>query len=90
MQVVAKKAKLEKYKVIHRPEGSSGLNLAELFGQSDDAAISVADLSRDVLDVLRQRGFKFDTTLLLIQDAVGHSPQRPTVWLLNPAEISVR
>ncbi len=45
----AKRAKLENYKVVHRPEPSSGLSLFELLGEDDESDISLAGMSGNLL-----------------------------------------
>ncbi|MFN9915056.1 MAG: S49 family peptidase, partial [Pirellulaceae bacterium] len=48
LAMVAKGAKLDSYKVVHRPEASSGLDLGQLLGgQEDEIDISIAGLWDD-------------------------------------------
>lgn len=48
ISMVAKGAKLDKYKVVHRPEASTGIDLAQLFGgQDDEIDILASDLWND-------------------------------------------
>lgn len=90
LAVVAKKAELEDYKVIHRPVPSSGFDLLELFGEADEEEIFSGATLRSMVSVLRARGFKLDTTLRLLQDATDRVNKRPTIWALHPAEISIQ
>lgn len=90
LAVVAKKAGLENYKVIHRPRVSAGLNLGELFGQSDEDEVWSSAVSSQAIELLQKRGLRLDTTFAILRDAATRTHHRPTVWLLNPAEISVR
>jgi len=91
LQVVAKKAQLDSYKIIHRPEKQSGLPLMELLGSGDDEE---QIFSRSILEqggrILAQRGFSLETVRLLLQDSVQRGNQPPTIWALHPAELSIR
>ena len=89
LAVVAKKAELDNYKVLHRPEASTGLNLAELLGQSDDDEILWNLMPKDAVSLLTRRGLPLDTTLTLLRDALTQANHQPTIWLLGPAEISI-
>lgn len=89
LAVVAKKAELEDYKIIHRPIQSSGLDLFELFGESEEEQIFSSATLKSIIGVLQSRGFKFDTTLRLLKDSAQRANKRPTIWALHPAEISI-
>lgn len=89
LAVVAKKAELEDYKIIHRPIQSSGLDLLELFGEAEEEQIFSAATLKSIISVLQSRGFKFDTTLRLLKDSAERANKRPTIWALHPAEISI-
>ena len=88
--MIAKKAELDDdYKIIHRSAKVGGLSLMELLGESDENEI-FSGLSHTALRSLSQRGLSLAITKLLIEDGLNRSTGRPTVWLLNPAEISIR
>lgn len=87
--VVAKKAGLEKYSVVHRPVSAPGLDLSSLFGDPDSGEIRALGISTDALDLLRRRGLATTILDLLLQDGV-RSGGRPTVWALGPAELDIR
>jgi protease-4 len=93
---VAKKANVEKYKVISRPDAPSGFDLFRLLDESannDIAAEHVGvlkTLEQNLLGVLAQRGFRLDTTRALLNSALKTSPGRPDIWALMPQELRVR
>ncbi|MCA9171881.1 MAG: S49 family peptidase, partial [Planctomycetales bacterium] len=89
LAVVAKQAELDDYKVIHRPEASTGLNLAELLGQNDEDEILWRVMPKNAFALLERQGFAMSTTLTLLRDALASPHRQPTVWLLGPAEISI-
>lgn len=90
--VVAKKAGVEKYKVIHRPEPTAGLGLLSMFEEPDDSQVrtSLSAVESGLLRTLESRGFKTDGLRAILRSAA--SPQRglPTVWALTPGELHVR
>jgi protease-4 len=88
--MIAKKAKLEKFKLLHRPEPSSGLDLFQLLGESDEEDILSRMFSKEAIDVIRRSGFTMGTIRLLLKDAQTFSQDRPTVWAIHPAEIKVK
>ncbi len=90
LAMTAKKAKLEKYKVIHRPEPSSGLDLMQLIGESDEDEIWMRMFSKEAIEILRGSGFSMSTLRTLIRAAKPLTQNRPAVWALHPAEIKVR
>lgn len=93
---VAKKANVEKYKVISRPDAPTGFDLFRLLDESannDIAAEHVGvlkTLEQNLLGVLAQRGFRLDTTRALLNSALKTSPGRPDIWALMPQELRVR
>jgi len=89
LAVVAKKAGLEKYAVVHRPVSAPGLDLSSLLGDPDSGEIRAAGISVDALDLLRRRGLATTVLDLLLRDGL-ESSGRPTVWALGPAELDVR
>ncbi|MCA9212774.1 MAG: signal peptide peptidase SppA [Planctomycetales bacterium] len=90
LAVIAKKASLDSdYKVIHRSAQSAGISLLELLGESDEDEI-FSNVSRTAIRSLARRGLSLNTTKLLVDDALNRTNGRPTVWLLHPAEITIR
>ena len=90
LAVVAKKSKLDKYELIHRPVASSGLDILDLIGEGDEEEILDRSVLSFLVKSLKNRGLSLQTTATLLKDAIENSDNRPTVWLLNTAEISVR
>ena len=89
LAVVARKSDLDEYNVIHRPVTSSGLDLSDLLSQGGDEEIWHR-LPATAVKLLERRGFDLNTTRTIIQDNMSNRGQRPTIWLLNPMEFSVR
>ena len=91
LAAVAKKAGIEKYEIVHRPNVSAGLDLSVLFGDSD-ASTRLASLgvSREALALLGQAGLRTGVIDLFLREAIGGASGRPTVWALAPDELSIR
>lgn len=90
LATVAKKAGLEKYSVVHRPNVSAGLDLSALFGDGDSSEIRALGVSAETLALLRRHGVTTPLVEMFLRDALDAATGRPTVWALGPAEISVR
>lgn len=90
LAVVAKKAGLEKYNVIHRPNVSGGLDLSSILGEADDEEVRLMGISSDALKLLRQRGVSSSVLDCLLRDAMQNVSGRPTIWAIGPAEIHVK
>lgn len=90
LAVVAKKAGLEKYNVVHRPNVSGGLDLSSILGESDDEEVRLMGISSDALRLLRQRGVSSNVLDCLLRDAMQNISGRPTIWAIGPAEIHVK
>jgi protease-4 len=88
LAVVAKKAGLESFEVVHRPEQSTGLDLSTLLGDSEEDLRAIG-VSADAVDLLRKRGLSTRVLEILIGDALSDGQQRPSVWALGPADLSV-
>ncbi len=82
--VVAKKAKLEKYSVIHRPEPSSGLDLFELLGEQGEDEIMTKIIESEVWKTLRSSGFSLSPLYAILQSA-RQSNAKPNIWAMLPA-----
>lgn len=89
LAVVAKKAELDSYEVVHRPQLSTGLDLSTLLGDSEDELRSLG-ISGDAVALLKKRGLATAVVEALIGDAFGAGQVRPSVWALGPAGLSVR
>ena len=87
--VVAKKADLESYEVVHRPQLSSGLDLSTLLGDSDEDLRAIG-ISATAIDLLKKRGLATAVLEALLGDAFGSGQVRPSVWALGPADLSIR
>ncbi|MDZ4852832.1 MAG: signal peptide peptidase SppA [Pirellulaceae bacterium] len=90
LDAIAKKAKLEKYKVIHRPEPSTGLDLFQLLGESDEDEILMRVLSKEAIDMLQGSGFKISVLRTIVRATSPLTKGRPVVWALHPADLNVR
>ncbi len=91
LTAVAKKAKLDKFEVIHRPVIKSGFDLLEMLGEEDPNEIELKSLANnEALDFMRARGFHLETTLHLIQAALQINAPHRNVWALCPAEFAIR
>ena len=90
--VVAKKAGVEKYKVIHRPEPTAGLGLLSMFEEPDDSQVrsSLSAVESGLLRTLESRGFKTDGLRAILRSATSAQRGLPTVWALTPGELHVR
>ena len=91
LAAVAKKAKLDKYEVIHRPVVKSGFDLLELLGEEESSDIEVQQLfSSAAFRTLAKRGFELSATRTLIQQALKPQAGVPKVWALMPGEMVVK
>ncbi|MFO0942879.1 MAG: signal peptide peptidase SppA [Pirellulales bacterium] len=92
MAVVAKKAGIEKYKVVHRPEPHAGLGLLSMFEEPDDSQVrsALSTLETNVLKSLESHGLKTDGLRAILNAAVREQKGLPTIWALTPGEISVK
>lgn len=87
LTVVAKQAKLDDYKVAHRPIPRSGLDLSELFSSGGEEEIW-GGVSQVALRLLQQRGISLQMTEMLLTDGFTNTG-KPTVWLMNPCEFTI-
>lgn len=91
LAAVAKKAKLDKYEVIHRPVVKSGLDLLELLGEEDPSEIELRSLVPIAArQAILARGFNFQSIGMLVRSALGPKSGVPQVWALCPHEILLR
>ena len=88
LKTIAKKAELDDYRVVHRPIARSGLDLSELLGNSGEEQILGDRLSKMALQMFQRTGISLRQTKLLLNDGIRNSG-KPTVWLLNPCELSI-
>jgi protease-4 len=89
LAVIAKKADLESYDVVHRPQLSTGLDLSTLLGDSEEDLRAVG-VSADAVTLLQKRGLAMTVVEALLGEAMTAAQGRPTVWALGPADLSVR
>lgn len=91
LAAVAKKAGIEKYEIVHRPNVTAGLDLSMLFGDPDASmGLEVLGVSREALAILRQRGLRTGVIDLFLREALGGASGRPTIWALAPDDFSIR
>ena len=88
LKLAAKRAKLDDYHLIHRPQVSSGIDLSELMGGGDDEIFS--DMFSSTALKLLSRTVGADTSKHILRDSLHNAGSRPTVWLLNDAAIRIR
>lgn len=99
--MVVKKSGAEKFKILHRPDAPTGIDLLQLLGERDeesDVAIGAIDvpsasmetLPATILSFLRQRGFRGDGTRTLLRWLESNENSMPKAWLLMPEEIRIR
>lgn len=95
LAMVAKNAKLDKYKVVHRPEASGGLDLGSLLGgREEDTDILAAPntmipLVAKLADLLKSKGFRGDSTKLLLKSIDIKSNASPKAWALLGEELKI-
>ena len=87
LKVVAKRAKLDDYHVVHRPTVSQGFDLSSLFGSEDEILNDAFSLT--AIRILN-RSMDSNVTRTILQDAMNPNGARPTLWLLNDAAIRIR
>ena len=96
LAVVVKKANLDKYKVIHKPEPASGFDIFRVFDEASDGDIGIESsnffqsLEQKLVGLFAQRGFRLDSTRALLRSAWKNSSGRPAVWALMSQEMRVR
>jgi hypothetical protein len=101
--MVAKNAKLDKYKVIHRPESTGGFDLGSLLGGreedtdifaptvgSDPAGELIAGLESKLIGLLQEQGFRGDSTRLLLRSIDLSGKQAPKAWALLGEELKIK
>jgi protease-4 len=96
LAMVAKNAKLDKYKVVHRPEATGGLDLGSLLGgREEDADVPAsselfAGLEGKLCEMLKAQGFRGDATRLLLRSIDFSGKQSPKAWALLGEELKIR
>ena len=91
LAAVAKKAGIEKYEIVHRPNVSAGLDLSVLFGDPDvSSRLAALGVSREAFALLGQAGLRTGVIDLFLRETLGGSSGRPTVWALAPDDLSIR
>ncbi|MCU0715256.1 MAG: signal peptide peptidase SppA [Pirellula sp.] len=94
LTIVAKKAQVSKYKVVHRPDAPSGMSLLDLLSDSDDEAEVYAPMVREVESRIEQSlgglGFRLDTLRTLLRYSQPRGRSMPTIWAMMPDELLVK
>lgn len=96
ISVIAKKAGIEKYKILSKPEASSGFDLFRMLDESSDGDIGIetqnafAAWEAKLASLLGNRGFRFNTTISLLRDAFHSKTGQPKIWAILPQELSIR
>ena len=91
LAAVAKKAGVEKYAIVHRPNVSSGIDLSVLFGDPEASTrLEALGVSREALALVGQAGLRTGVIDLFLREALGGTHGRPTVWALAPDDLSIR
>lgn len=91
LAAVAKKAKLDKYEVIHRPVVKSGFDLLELLGEEESNDVEVQQLFSSIaFQTMAKQGFDLKATRMLIQQALTPQAGVPKVWALLPGEMILK
>ncbi len=87
---VAKKAKLDKYEVIHRPVVKSGFDLLELLGEDEGNDVEIQQLFIDSIPVARQARFRSECHSHFDPSIAQPESRRPQVWALMPSELEIK
>jgi protease-4 len=98
--LIAKKAQIEKYKLLHRPDPPSGFDLFRMLeepGDNDIASSAVASslgslrlFEQQWAQALAQRGFRLDSMRSLWRSAINSKPGMPQAWAMMPCEVLVK
>jgi protease-4 len=91
LAAVAKKAGIEKYEIVHRPNVSAGLDLSVLFGDPDASSrLAALGVSREALTLLGKAGLRTGVIDLFLREVLSGTSARPTIWALAPDDLSIR
>jgi protease-4 len=91
LAAVAKKAGIEKYEIVHRPNVSAGLDLSVLFGDPDASSrLAALGVSREALTLLGKAGLRTGVLDLFLREVLSGASARPTIWALAPDDLSIR
>lgn len=92
LDAVAKRAGVEKYKVVHRPEQHAGLGLFSIFEEPDDSQVyfELSSLEKGLLQKLEAHGLSTVGVRAILRSLNTRSSGMPTIWALTPGEIDVR
>jgi len=91
LAAVAKKAGIEKYEIVHRPNVSAGLDLSVLFGDPDASTrLAALGVSREALALLGKAGLRTGVIDLFLREVLSDTSARPTIWALAPDDLSIR
>ena len=108
LAMVAKNAKLDKYKIVHRPEASGGFDLGSLLGGRDEdtdifsvtnatnrsmdlipGGKLISTLESKLIDLLKEHGFRGDSTRLLLRSIDVTGKHAPKAWALLGEELRI-
>lgn len=91
--VVAKKASVSDYKVVHRPDAASAGGLFSLFGDEDSNEVTnkiLADAETKWLQTLGKLGFKLTGLRTLLKSTLENHSGAPKAWALMTDELRIR
>lgn len=91
--VVAKKASISDYKVVHRPDAASAGGLFSLFGDEDSNEVTnkiLADAETKWLQTLGKLGFKLTGLRTLLKSTLENHSGAPKAWALMTDELRIR
>lgn len=91
--MIAKKAGVADYKVVHRPDAASAGGLFSLFGDEDSNEVTnkiLADAEAKWLQTLGKLGFKLTGLRTLLKSALENQSGAPKAWALMTDELRIR
>lgn len=91
--MIAKKAGVATYKVVHRPDAASAGGLFSLFGDEDSNEVTnkiLADAEAKWLQTLGKLGFKLTGLRTLLKSTLENQSGAPKAWALMTDELRIR
>jgi protease-4 len=91
--MIAKKAGVSDYKVVHRPDAASAGGLFSLFGDEDSNEVTnkiLADAEAKWLQTLGKLGFKLTGLRTLLKSTLENQSGAPKAWALMTDELRIR
>jgi protease-4 len=89
LAMVAKKAGVDKYEQIQRPEASGGIDLLELLGESDEESLRVITQSPQ-WRWMSERGMPAGILSDCLEQSISGRSGPPKIWAMHPAVLRVR